>query len=112
MLLYDFFVQVFWKKAAQFGMERLKAEVERLRTFTEDTRRKCVSRAEVPLGELEDLLRPWQTETATILGYEVQGNLSLQDQGFCIRMMLPELQYHPDLYFKQYGRDMRTAPAE
>ncbi len=51
-LLYDFFVQVFWKKVAQFGMERLKAEVERLRTFTEDTRRKCVSRAEVPPGEL------------------------------------------------------------
>ncbi len=112
MLLYDFFVQVFWKKAAQFGMERLKAEVERLRTFTEDTRRKCVSRAEVPPGELEDLLCPWQTETATILGYEVRGNLSLQDQGFCIRMMLPELQYHSHLYFKQYGRDMRAAPAE
>ncbi len=110
MLLYDFFVQVFWKKVAQFGMERLKAEVERLRTFTGDTRRKCVSRAEVPPGELEDLLCPWQTETATILGYEVQGNLSLQDQGFCIR--LPELQYHSHLYFKQYCRDMRAAPAE
>uniref|UniRef100_A0A672QIN0 Galactose-3-O-sulfotransferase 4 n=1 Tax=Sinocyclocheilus grahami TaxID=75366 RepID=A0A672QIN0_SINGR len=111
-LLYDFFVQVFWEKASQFGMERLKAEVERLRAFTEDVRRKCVSRAEVPPGELEDLLRPWQTETATIVGYEVQGNLSLQDQGFCIRMMLPELQYHSHLYFKQYGRDMRAAPAD
>ncbi|XP_052406340.1 galactosylceramide sulfotransferase-like [Carassius gibelio] len=29
-LLYDFFVQVFWEKAAQFGMERLKAEVSLL----------------------------------------------------------------------------------
>uniref|UniRef100_A0A673ILT7 Galactose-3-O-sulfotransferase 4 n=1 Tax=Sinocyclocheilus rhinocerous TaxID=307959 RepID=A0A673ILT7_9TELE len=111
-LLYDFFVQVFWEKASQFGMERLKVEVEQLRAFTEDVRRKCVSRAEVPPGELEDLLRPWQTETATIVGYEVQGNLSLQDQGFCIRMMLPELQYHSHLYFKQYGRDMRAAPLE
>ncbi|KAF4116418.1 galactose-3-O-sulfotransferase 2 [Onychostoma macrolepis] len=111
-LLYDFFVQVFWEKAAQFGMERLKAEAERLRALTENIQRKCVSRAEVPPGELEDLLRPWQTETATIVGYEVWGNLSLQDQGFCIRMMLPELQYHSHLYFKQYGRDMRAAPAE
>ncbi|XP_043091001.1 galactose-3-O-sulfotransferase 2 [Puntigrus tetrazona] len=110
-LLYDFFVQVFWEKAAQYGMQRLKAEVERLRAFTEDIRRKCVSRAEVPPGGLEDLLRPLQMETATIVGYEVRGNLSLQDQGFCIRMMLPELQYHSHLYFKQYGRDMRAAPA-
>uniref|UniRef100_A0A8C1PBH6 Galactose-3-O-sulfotransferase 4 n=1 Tax=Cyprinus carpio TaxID=7962 RepID=A0A8C1PBH6_CYPCA len=99
-LLYDFFVQVFWEKAAQFGMERLKADVEQLKAFTEDVQRKCVSRTEVPPKELEDLLRPWQTETATIVGYEVQGNLSLQDQGFCIRMMLPELQYHSHLYFK------------
>ncbi|XP_009302114.1 galactose-3-O-sulfotransferase 3 isoform X2 [Danio rerio] len=111
-LLYDFFVQVFWEKAAQFGMERLKAETARLRESTESIRRKCVSRAAVPPGELEDLLRPWQTETVTVVGYEVKGNLSLQDQGFCVRMMLPELQYHSHLYFRQYGRDMRAAPAE
>ncbi|XP_016422859.1 galactose-3-O-sulfotransferase 2-like [Sinocyclocheilus rhinocerous] len=111
-LLYDFFVQVFWEKAAQFGLERLKVEVAQLRASTEKIQQKCVSRAEVPPGELEDLLRPWQTETATIVGYEVRGNLSLQDQGFCIRMMLPELQYHSHLYFKQYGRDMRAAPAD
>ncbi|XP_056308891.1 galactose-3-O-sulfotransferase 3 [Danio aesculapii] len=111
-LLYDFFVQVFWEKAAQFGMERLKAETARLRESTESILRKCVSRAAVPPGELEDLLRPWQTETVTIVGYEVKGNLSLQDQGFCVRMMLPELQYHSHLYFRQYGRDMRAASAE
>uniref|UniRef100_A0A8C2CI88 Galactose-3-O-sulfotransferase 4 n=1 Tax=Cyprinus carpio TaxID=7962 RepID=A0A8C2CI88_CYPCA len=109
-LLYDFFKQVFWEKAAQFGLERLKAEVARLRASTEKIQQKCVSRVEVPPGELEDLLRPMQTETATIVGYEVRGNLSLQDQGFCVRMMLPELQYHSHLYFKQYGRDMRAAP--
>lgn len=111
-LLYDFFVQVFWEKAAQFGMERLKAETARLRESTESIRQKCVSRAAVPPGELEDLLRPWQTETVTVVGYEVKGNLSLQDQGFCVRMMLPELQYHSHLYFRQYGRDMRAALAE
>ncbi|XP_059415024.1 galactose-3-O-sulfotransferase 2-like [Carassius carassius] len=111
-LLYDFFEQVFWEKAAQFGLERLKTEVARLRASTMKMQQKCVSRAEVPPGELEDLLRPWQTETATIVGYEVRGNLSLQDQGFCVRIMLPELQYHLHLYFKQYGREMRAAPAD
>ncbi|KAK9978548.1 hypothetical protein ABG768_020294 [Culter alburnus] len=111
-LLYDFFVQVFWEKAAQYGLERLKAEAAQLRDSTENIRRKCVSRAAVPPAELEDLLRPRQTESVTIVGYEVRGNLSLQDQGFCVRMMLPELQYHSHLYFKQYGRDMRAAPAD
>lgn len=111
-LLYDFFVQVFWEKAAQYGLERLKAEAAQLRDSTENIRRKCVSRAAVPPAELEDLLRPRQTELVTIVGYEVRGNLSLQDQGFCVRMMLPELQYHSHLYFKQYGRDMRAAPAD
>ncbi|XP_051994568.1 LOW QUALITY PROTEIN: galactosylceramide sulfotransferase [Xyrauchen texanus] len=111
-LLYEFFVQVFWEKASQFGLERLKVEVAKLRASTESVRQKCVSRAAVPPAELEDLLRPWQTESVTIVGYEVQGKLSLQDQGFCVRLMLPELQYHSHLYFRQYGRDMRAAPAD
>ncbi|TRY95727.1 hypothetical protein DNTS_022127 [Danionella cerebrum] len=111
-LLYDYFVQVFWEKAAQFGLERLKLETAGLRGSVEKVRQRCISRSEVAPGELEDLLRPWQTDTATIVGYEVRGNLSLQDQGFCVRMLLPELQYHSHLYFRQYARDMRAAPAD
>ncbi|KAK7167035.1 hypothetical protein R3I94_001439 [Phoxinus phoxinus] len=111
-LLYDFFAQVFWEKAGQFGLDRLKAEAEKLRESTERIRRRCVSRESVPPADLEDLLRPRQSESVTIVGFEVRGNLSLQDQGFCVRMMLPELQYHSHLYFKQYGRDMRAAPAD
>lgn len=111
-LLYDFFLQVFWEKVDQFGRERLNAEVLKLRASTENVRQKCVSRAAVPPAELEDLVRPWQPESVTIVGYEVRGNLSMEDEGFCVRMMLPELQYHSHLYFKQYGRDMRAAPAD
>ncbi len=110
--LNDFLCRCSGRRAAQFGMERLKkAEVERLSTFTEDTRRKCVSRAEVPPWELEDLLRPWQTRR--LLSWDMRaGEPVAAGSGFCIRMMLPELQYHSHLYFKQYGRDMRAAPAE
>lgn len=111
-LLYDFFLQVFWEKVEQFGQERLNAEVVKLRASTENIRQKCVSRSAVPPAELEDLVRPWQPESVTIVGYEVRGNLSMEDEGFCVRMMLPELQYHSHLYFKQFGRDMRAARAD
>ncbi|XP_072530631.1 galactosylceramide sulfotransferase [Salminus brasiliensis] len=111
-LLYDFFLQEFWVKAEHYGLDRLKTGVAELRASTEKIRHKCVSRSAVPPSELEDLVRPWQTDTATILGYEVQRNLSLEDQGFCVRLVLPELQYHSHLYFQQYGRDMRAVPAD
>lgn len=111
-LLYDFFLQVFWEKVDQFGQERLNAEVVKLRASTENIRQKCVSRAAVPPAQLEDLVHPWQPESVTIVGFEVRGNLTMDDEGFCVRMMLPELQYHSHLYFKQFGRDMRAAPAD
>ncbi|XP_017576203.1 galactose-3-O-sulfotransferase 2 [Pygocentrus nattereri] len=111
-LLYDFFLQEFWAKAEHFGLDRLKTGVAELRASTEKIRSKCVSRAAVHPSELEDLVRPWQTDTATVLGYEVKRNLSLEDQGFCVRLVLPELQYHSHLYFQQYGRDMRAMPAD
>ncbi|XP_029914239.1 galactose-3-O-sulfotransferase 4 isoform X2 [Myripristis murdjan] len=112
VVLYDFFVQLFWEKAEQYGLKRLKMEVARLRASTERIRQGCVAREGVPPGELEDLVRPWQTDTVTILGYQVQGNLTQQELGFCVRLVLPELQYHAHLYFQQYGRDMRAVPTD
>lgn len=101
-LLYDFLLQLFWEKMHQFGQERSSAVVVKLRTSMENIQQKCVSRVAVPPAELEDLVRPWQPESVTIVRYKVRGNLSME--GFCVRMMLPELQYHSHLYFKQYGR--------
>ncbi|XP_070778964.1 galactose-3-O-sulfotransferase 2 [Enoplosus armatus] len=110
VLLYDFFLQFFWEKAERYGLERLNREVAQLRASTDTIRQKCVARKGVPPGELEDLVRPWQTDSVTILGYQIQGNLTKQEQGFCTRLVLPELQYHAHLYFQQYGRDMRAVP--
>ncbi|XP_056143659.1 galactosylceramide sulfotransferase [Lampris incognitus] len=111
VLLYDFFLQLFWEKAEQYGLERLNVEVALLRASTERIRQRCVARAGVPPGDLEDLLRPWQSDTVSILGYQVRGNLTQHEQGFCVRMMLPEPQYHAHLYFLQYGQDVRAMPA-
>lgn len=111
-LLYDFFLQLFWEKAEMYGRKRLSREVAQLRRATERVRKMCVAREGVPPGQLEDLVRPWQTNSATIMGYELRANLSQQEQGFCVRLVLPELQYHSHLYFQQYGRDMRSVPTD
>uniref|UniRef100_A0AAY4BSF5 Galactose-3-O-sulfotransferase 4 n=1 Tax=Denticeps clupeoides TaxID=299321 RepID=A0AAY4BSF5_9TELE len=110
VLLYDFFLQLFWEKAELYGLDRLERDAALLREAAERLRQTCVARRGVPPGDLEDLLRPWQTDTATVVGYELRANLSQQQQGRCVRLTLPELQYHAHLYFLQYGRDMRSAP--
>uniref|UniRef100_A0A3Q3FSN0 Galactose-3-O-sulfotransferase 4 n=1 Tax=Labrus bergylta TaxID=56723 RepID=A0A3Q3FSN0_9LABR len=112
VLLYDFFLQIFLEKVEKYGLERLNSEVALLRATTNRIRRKCVARSGVYPEELEDLVRPWQTDTVTILGYQIQKNLTKPEQAFCTRLVLPELQYHAHLYFQQYGRDMRAVPTD
>ncbi|MBN3305793.1 G3ST3 sulfotransferase, partial [Amia calva] len=104
VLLYEHFSRLFWEKARRYGLRRLAEGVRELRALARRTRRRCLQREGVPPGELEDLLRPWQPNSATILGYDLRGNLSAQEQGSCLRLVLPELQYHSYLYFQQYGR--------
>lgn len=108
VLMYEYFKQIFWEKAKQYGRLRLQREVKLLRACTERIRQKCLARRGVPPEELEDLTRPWQTNSLTILGYDVHKNLTKQEQGFCLRMVLPEHQYHAHLYYQQYGRDMKA----
>ncbi|XP_036408820.1 galactose-3-O-sulfotransferase 2 [Megalops cyprinoides] len=112
VLLYDFFLQVFWERAERFGLERLQREAAHLRDVAERVRRRCLAREGVAPRELGDLIRPLQSNTATILGYELWGNLTEEEQGICVRLVLPELQYHSYLYFQQYGHDMRAVPTD
>lgn len=106
VLMYEYFKQIFLEKAKQYGPARLKREVKILRASTERIRQKCLARRGVPPEELQDLVRPWQTNSLSILGYEVHKNLTKQEQGFCLRMVLPEHQYQAHLYYQQYARDM------
>ncbi|KAM6904479.1 LOW QUALITY PROTEIN: galactose-3-O-sulfotransferase 2 [Xenentodon cancila] len=105
---YEFFLQLFREKAEHWGLERLKEkkkrkEVDLLRASKDRITQKSVARKDVPPVELEDFIRP-QTD-CSILGYHLQ-------QELCMRLVLPELQYHAHLYFKQYGRSMRPIPTE
>uniref|UniRef100_A0A8C6WW19 Galactose-3-O-sulfotransferase 3 n=1 Tax=Neogobius melanostomus TaxID=47308 RepID=A0A8C6WW19_9GOBI len=106
--MYGYFKEIFLERVKQYGRVRLQREVKLLRASTQRIRQKCLARNGVPPEELEDLVRPWQTKSLTILGYEVHRNLTKQEQGFCLRMVLPEHQYHAHLYYQQYGRDMKA----
>ncbi|XP_047428347.1 galactose-3-O-sulfotransferase 4 [Mugil cephalus] len=107
-LLYDMFLKLFWEKAGQYGLERLSRNVALLRASTKRIRQKCVARKEAPSEEVDSFTRPWRTDSVTILGYRIQKNLTKQEQRFCMRLVLPEHQYHQHLYLQQYGRAMRT----
>ncbi|XP_030200649.1 galactose-3-O-sulfotransferase 2 [Gadus morhua] len=108
-LLYDRFLRRLWEQAGRYGAERLRGEVALLRASTERVRRQCVARGGVAPGGLEELLRPRQSPGATVLGYQLRADLSQQELGFCVRLVLPERQYHAHLYFQQYGRDLRPS---
>ncbi|CAL8315983.1 unnamed protein product [Arctogadus glacialis] len=108
-LLYDRFLRRLWEQAGRYGAERLRGEVALLRASTERVRRRCVARGGVAPGGLEELLRPRQSPGATVLGYQLRADLSQQELGFCVRLVLPERQYHAHLYFQQYGRDLRPS---
>lgn len=110
VLLYDFFLQAFWEKVEKYGAERLQREVGVLRRAVESLEKRCLSRQGVFPMELDDLIRPRQSDSATILGYELRRNLTASEQEICVRLVLPELQYHSYLYFQQYGRDIRSIP--
>uniref|UniRef100_A0A3P9JHN4 Galactose-3-O-sulfotransferase 4 n=1 Tax=Oryzias latipes TaxID=8090 RepID=A0A3P9JHN4_ORYLA len=97
MNLYDFSLKLFQKKVEEYGAERLKRDVDLLRASSSKIRQKCVASKNVSPEELEESVRPWQPDSATILGYSVQGNLTKEEQGFCMRLVLPELQYHAHL---------------
>ncbi|KAL4657995.1 galactose-3-O-sulfotransferase 4-like [Arapaima gigas] len=112
VLLYDFFLRGFWEKTERYGADRLRREVTQLRAVLKSIRHRCLSREAVLPVELGDLIRPWQSDSATILGYELRGNLTDLEQETCLRLVLPELQYHSHLYFQQYGRDMRSVPKD
>uniref|UniRef100_A0A8C8E0L8 Galactose-3-O-sulfotransferase 2-like n=1 Tax=Oryzias sinensis TaxID=183150 RepID=A0A8C8E0L8_9TELE len=94
MKLYDFSLKLFQKKVEEYGAERLKRDVDLLRASLSRIRQKCVASKNVSPEELEESVRPWQPDSATILGYSVQGNVTKEEQGFCMRLVLPELQYH------------------
>uniref|UniRef100_A0ACB8ETL5 Uncharacterized protein n=1 Tax=Sphaerodactylus townsendi TaxID=933632 RepID=A0ACB8ETL5_9SAUR len=108
--LYRFFQSVFWRKVEHYGYVRMKRELAAFRALLRETAAKCLAGEPVGPEITADELRPWQPGSVTILGYNLKPNLTSSQHRDCFRMVLPELQYHAYLYYRQYGRDMRPLP--
>ncbi|XP_028678602.1 galactose-3-O-sulfotransferase 3, partial [Erpetoichthys calabaricus] len=106
LLLYSYFKEVFWERVRRYGLQRMAREVSILKSLVKETRHLCLQEEALPPGELGEMTRPFQPETAIILGYALQQNLTEDDAYFCLRLVLPELQYHTHLYFQQYKREV------
>lgn len=108
--LYRFFQSVFWRKVERYGYVRMKQELATFRALLQESAGKCLAGEPVGPEIMADELRPWQPGSVTILGYNLRQNLTSDQYRDCFRMVLPELQYHAYLYYRQYGRDMRPLP--
>ncbi|XP_015277291.1 PREDICTED: galactosylceramide sulfotransferase-like, partial [Gekko japonicus] len=108
--LYRFFQSIFWRKVEHYGYVRMKQELATFRALLQEAVGKCLAGEPVGPEVMADELRPWQPGSVTILGYNLRQNLTSDQYRDCFRMVLPELQYHAYLYYRQYGRDMRPLP--
>ncbi|XP_054858988.1 galactosylceramide sulfotransferase-like [Eublepharis macularius] len=108
--LYRFFQSVFWRKVEHYGYVRMKRELDAFRALRQKTVARCLAGGPVGPEIMADDLRPWQPGSVTILGYNLRQNLTSAQYRDCFRMVLPELQYHAYLYYRQYGRNMRPLP--
>ncbi|XP_039370647.1 galactosylceramide sulfotransferase-like [Mauremys reevesii] len=110
--LYRYFQAVLWRRVERYGYTRMKGELEALRSLLQETRETCLAGDAVGPEETADELRPWQPDTAAILGYKLRPDLPPAQHASCYRLVLPELQYHARLYYRQYGRELRAQPAD
>lgn len=108
--LYRFFHRVFWHKVEVYGYMRMKQELDAFRLLLQETVPRCLEGEAVGPKDVVDDLRPWQPGSVVILGYRLKQNLTYAQYSGCFRMVLPELQYHAYLYYRQYGKDMRPLP--
>ncbi|XP_066468779.1 galactosylceramide sulfotransferase-like [Tiliqua scincoides] len=108
--LYRFFHRVFWRKVEVYGYMRMKQELDVFRTLLRETVAGCLEGDAIGPEDVADDLQPWQPGSVVILGYRLRQNLTYAQYSGCFRMVLPELQYHAYLYYRQYGKDMRPLP--
>ncbi|XP_067416451.1 galactosylceramide sulfotransferase-like [Emydura macquarii macquarii] len=110
--LYRYFQAVLWQRVERYGYARMKGELEALRSLLRETRAACLAGEAVGPEEMPDELRPWQPDSVAILGYNLRPSLSPARYASCLRLVLPELQYHAHLYYQQHGREMRSLPPD
>ncbi|XP_044146797.1 galactose-3-O-sulfotransferase 4-like [Bufo gargarizans] len=101
--LYIYFNNSFWNHVERFGRERMRYEVEKLKTRRAQLSEKCLDGQVDPSLLKDKSMLPKQFGLATILGYNLKSGLEQNDQKLCHRLVLPEVQYNDLLKKKQVG---------
>uniref|UniRef100_A0A8C4T228 Galactose-3-O-sulfotransferase 4 n=1 Tax=Erpetoichthys calabaricus TaxID=27687 RepID=A0A8C4T228_ERPCA len=88
-----------WNQVESFGKSRMDQEVASLQARREELANLCLLKGGKPADAsqiLDEVVQPYQSGQADILGYNLNLNLSLPDKERCLRMIMPEHQ-HKDL---------------
>ncbi|XP_075889992.1 galactose-3-O-sulfotransferase 4 isoform X4 [Nelusetta ayraudi] len=105
--LYKAFNRTFWEEIDKFGRKEMEQEVALLRTRREELARVCLRDGGKPVEahRIQDKnIRPFQSGSVKILGYELQPGLDDATRTACQRMIRPEIQYKDFLDAKQFPR--------
>lgn len=105
--LYKAFNRTFWEEINKFGRKEMEQEVALLRTRREELARVCLRDGGKPVEahRIQDKnIRPFQSGSVKILGYELQPGLDDATRTACQRMIRPEIQYKDFLDAKQFPR--------
>lgn len=113
--LYKAFNRTFWEEIDKFGHDQMEQEVALLRTRREDLARVCLRDGGKPVEahRIRDKnIRPFQSGSVKILGYELQPGLDNATRTACLRMIRPEIQYKDFLDAKQFPRASAVQPQQ
>lgn len=105
--LYRAFNRTFWEEIDKFGRSEMEQEVALLRTRRDELARVCLRDGGKPVEahRIQDKnIRPFQSGSVKILGYELQPGLDDATRTACQRMIRPEIQYKDFLDAKQFPR--------
>nr|XP_003218400.1 PREDICTED: galactose-3-O-sulfotransferase 2 [Anolis carolinensis] len=103
--LYKHFNNTFWIKIQErMDLKTLYKEVERLQKRQKELMEMCLSEETAVEGNKvkDKRLKPFQSGTAKILGYNLKPDLVNETLTSCKKMIVPELQYMAYMYSRQF----------
>ncbi|XP_043931761.1 galactose-3-O-sulfotransferase 3 isoform X2 [Protopterus annectens] len=95
--LYEYFNNTFWKKVQSFGPDCMEKEVQLLNQSVQKLMQDCFGgwpqlRSSAQIKNKE--LRPWQPSSeVSIIGYDLPVNSNSVATNYCLKLVMPEVQY-------------------
>ncbi|KAM4708898.1 galactosylceramide sulfotransferase isoform 2-T3 [Discoglossus pictus] len=114
-LIYRHFNASFWRKVEEYGVERMRQDVAKLRRRNDELKQECIAGGgPVDASKIQESgLQPWQPlGKISIQGYNLKKDISPQHRQLCRNMLTPEIQYMSklgaDLWLTQLWANIRS----